>query len=89
MSGTRTELVTAASRSLLWQLQHAQSRIWLASPYVSMPAAKKLIEKSAAGVSERRLLTSVSEGSVRAGVLSAKALLELQAKGFVVARKQF
>lgn len=78
------ELITAASETLLWQLRHACNRIWLASPYVSTTAAKRLIE-TAAPVRERRLLTAVDEASVRAGVLSAKALLELQANDFEVA----
>ena len=79
------ELVTVASETLLWQLRHASRRVWLASPYISMMAAKRLVEATAAGVHERRLLTAINEASVRAGVLSAKALLELQANGFEVA----
>ncbi|HET8863968.1 MAG TPA: phospholipase D-like domain-containing protein [Solirubrobacterales bacterium] len=77
------ELVTAASEALLWQIRHARSRIWLASPYVSATAAKRLVE--APIECEGRLLTAVDEASVRSGVLSAKALLELRANGFEVA----
>lgn len=77
------ELVTAASEALLWQIRHAHSRVWLASPYVSAAAAKRLVE--APVECERRLLTAVNEASVRSGVLSAKALLAMQATGFEVA----
>lgn len=77
------ELVTAANEALLWQIHHARNRIWLASPYVSATVAKRLKETSAE--CERRLLTAVNEASVRSGVLSAEALLELQTNGFEVA----
>ncbi len=79
-------MVTAAGSALLWQLRHARSRIWLASPYLSMTAAERLLEETAsAPAGQRRLLTAVNEGSVRAGTLSAKALLMLQADGFDLA----
>lgn len=84
--GTRAELVTVASRSLLGQLRRAQARIWLASPFLSITAAERLIENAAgAGAADRRLLTAVDEGSVRAGSLSPKALLALQESGFELA----
>jgi len=76
-------LVTAANEALLWRISNAHSRIWLASPYVSATAAKRLVETPTE--CERRLLSAVNEGSVRSGVLSANALLELQAGGFEVA----
>jgi hypothetical protein len=86
MAGTHAELVTAANRALLWRLRHASDRIWLASPYVSMAAANRLIEDAASSTTGgRRLLTAVNERSVRAGVLSAKALLALQANDFEIA----
>lgn len=86
MIGAQTELVTAANLALLWQLRHAHDRIWLASPYLSMAAANRLVEEAASSTArERRLLTAVNERSVRAGALSAKALLMLQANGFEVA----
>jgi len=79
------ELVAIAGETLLWQLRHACKRVWLASPYVSMTAAQRLVETTAAAAPERRLLTAVNEASVRAGVLSAKALVELRASGFELA----
>jgi hypothetical protein len=86
MIGTQAELVTAAGSALLWQLHRARNRIWLASPYLSMTAAKRLVEETAsAPARERRLLTAVDERSVRAGTLSADALLLLQANDFEVA----
>lgn len=79
------DLITAASGVLLWQLRHARERIWLASPYLSMTAAKRLVgEIRPESPADRRLLTSVDEGAVRAGVLSAKALLELRANQFEI-----
>lgn len=82
--GTRIELVTAASETLLWRLRFASDRIWLASPYVSLTAAARIAQE-AGQTCERRLLTAVSETSVRTGALSAKGLLELQADGFEIA----
>lgn len=84
--GTGAELVTVASRRLLWQLGHARNRIWLASPYLSLNAAERLIESAAGSpAGDRRLLTAVEEGSVRAGTLSPEGLLALEDNGFEVA----
>lgn len=86
MTGSHAELVTAANRALLWQLRHASDRIWLASPYLSMTAASRLVKEATSSTAgQRRLLTSVNERSVRAGVLSAKALMMLQTNNFEVA----
>jgi hypothetical protein len=83
---TQAELVTAASSALLEQLRVARTRAWLASPYISLTAARRVIEHSAAIPQEgRRLLTAAADASVRAGVLSAQALLELREAGFRLA----
>lgn len=82
----RAELVTLAGEPLLRRMRSARERILLASPYLSMTAAKRLLEAAAASSAmELRLLTALDEGSVRGGSLSPTALAALREGGFELA----
>jgi hypothetical protein len=85
MTQAHDELVTVAGRVLLWQACHAEDRIWLASPYLSAPAADQLVKETATAVQDRRLLTTLDENAVRRGALSAVGLLKLRSGGFEIA----
>jgi hypothetical protein len=71
---------------LLEQIEVAAERIWLTSPFVTLPIARQIGE--AAGRSsahDRRLLTALDPISVRVGVLDPKALALLRDAGFQIA----
>jgi len=79
-------VVAFARERLLRRIENAQERIWLASPFISMPVAKfirEAVEKSPA--KERRLLTALEARSVQCGVLSPAALEQLRDCDFSIA----
>ncbi len=86
MSGhSEKDLLPVARGELLRNLSEARKGVWLASPYLSLAAAKK-VRKAASRpeLSERRLLTALEPRSVESGVLSPKALRLLKEGGFEI-----
>lgn len=78
-------LVEFARNLLIDRIETAQDRIWLASPFLTLPIAKRIAtaaDKSSAG--QRRLLTALGPRSVQVGVLDPAALSHLQKAGFKV-----
>lgn len=74
-------LRTYARKELLAAVEAARNQVLLASPFLTSPIARELVE-SASGVRDKRLLTALVEGSVRVGALSPEALAILAAGGF-------
>ena len=74
----RVELLAAVGR--------AEETIWLASPFLSRPIAKRLVESAnRSKAPEKRLLTALNPMSVRAGALDPAGLQLLRSAGFVIA----
>lgn len=85
MGTTEEEVITFARERLLDRLETAESRIWMASPFVSSPIAAAIgdaVAQSTAG--QRRLLTDLHARAVQCGVLDPKALKKLQECGFEI-----
>jgi hypothetical protein len=80
------DLVGYARGSLIEEIESARRRILLVSPYITGGVAKEIAEaaeRSHAG--EMRLITELTERSVRSRVLAPEGLLRLRKAGFEVA----
>lgn len=84
--GTQGSLVEYARDDLLAQIERAARRVWLVSPFLSGAVAEEIAQKAkASGCGDLRLLTALTERSVRAGVLAPKGLRRLVEAKFEVA----
>ncbi|HEX6753678.1 MAG TPA: phospholipase D-like domain-containing protein [Solirubrobacterales bacterium] len=80
------QLIAFAREELLRKIAGAEGRIWLASPFLTFPVAKRIgdaARESTAG--DRRLLTALDDRSVEVGVLDPNALDQLADTGFEIA----
>jgi hypothetical protein len=80
------QLVAFAREELLRKIAGAEGRIWLASPFLTFPVAKRIsnaARESTAG--DKRLLTALGNRSVEVGVLDPNALDQLAGAGFEIA----
>ncbi len=72
------QLIPLAREELLQKIREAKSRIWLASPFLTLPIAEMICEEATKSkASNRRLLTSLEPRSVRVGVLDPKGISRL------------
>lgn len=79
------ELLTFARNELVSEIEAAKQRVWLCSPFLTTPVGAQIAEAVAsADCKDRRLLTALSEQSVRARVLHPLALAKLRSAGFEV-----
>ncbi|HET7443190.1 MAG TPA: phospholipase D-like domain-containing protein [Solirubrobacterales bacterium] len=81
----RGALVPVAREELMRRIRSATERIWLASPFLSLPVAEEIAEAAAKSpAAERKLLTDASERSVAVGVLDADGLEQLHEAEFEI-----
>lgn len=80
---TAGKLRTFARPELLSNVEDANTRVWLASPFLSHPIARELAEASSTDV-DRRLLTALVAGSVQVGALNPEALELLRSDGWEI-----
>lgn len=86
MAADAGKLVPLARDELIARIAAAQSRIWLASPFLTSRVAASLVAAAKASPArERRLLTAVTPGSVQVGVLDPRALSIMLEADFEVA----
>ncbi|HEY5334218.1 MAG TPA: phospholipase D-like domain-containing protein [Solirubrobacterales bacterium] len=87
--GGEGSLIQYARDDLLAQIRRSRERVWLVAPFLSGAVAEKI---SAAGedssASDLRLLTALTERSVRSRVLDPKGLRCLHEAGFKVADRK-
>lgn len=75
--------MTVARDEVLDCVARSTESIWLSSPYLSAPIAEAINDRAPKGPGiERRLLTALTERSVRAGVLDVTALRLLRDAGW-------
>jgi PLD-like domain len=82
-------LIQYAREDLLTQIRGSRERVWLVAPFLSGVVADRIIaagEESSA--SDLRLLTALTERSVRSRVLDPKGLRRLHEAGFKVADRK-
>ena len=78
-------LVELARGKLLARIRGAHERVWLVAPYLTGGVADEIIEaREASDAMDCRLVTALTERSVRSRVLDPKALRRLCAAGFRV-----
>jgi hypothetical protein len=83
LSARPGQLLPFARGELLRNIERAEERIWLASPFLSVPVAEYIAEMARrSGSNDRRLLTALVPASVRARALDPKALRILDEAGF-------
>lgn len=79
------QLIPFARDKLMRKIAGAEERIWLASPFLSFPVAKKIAEQAGKSMAQdRRLLTALDERSVAVGVLDPRALEQLHDARFQI-----
>jgi phosphatidylserine/phosphatidylglycerophosphate/cardiolipin synthase-like enzyme len=84
--GAEGALVQFARERLLKRTEQAQERVWLVSPFLTLPIALKIGEAAARSEAhDRRLLTALDPRSIQVGVLDPKALSTLHECGFEIA----
>lgn len=80
------ELVPFARGRLLQRIEAARQRIWLVSPYLTLPTAIRIGDAATkSGASEKRLVTALTPRSAQVGTLEPKALARLQECDFAIA----
>jgi hypothetical protein len=81
--------VQYAREELLRQIRESHERIWLVAPFLSGAVADKIITaRENSGAADLRLLTALTERSVRSRVLDPKGLRRLHEAGFKVADRK-
>jgi hypothetical protein len=79
------QLIPFARDGLMKKIAGAEERIWLASPFLSLPVAEQIAEAASKSTAQnRRLLTALDERSVAVGVLNPRALEWLHDAGFQI-----
>jgi hypothetical protein len=85
MASLPGDLLPFARGELLRQIEGAEERVWLTSPFLSAPIAEYLVEAAdRSRADDRRLLTALVRSSVIGGALDPRALRVLGEGGFEV-----
>lgn len=79
-------MVSFARPHLLAAIEAARLSVWLASPFLSRPAARSIASsvQARSAPMDRRLLTALDPQSVQAGALDPRALRDLATVGFEI-----
>lgn len=86
---TEGALISYAREVLMKRIAGAKRRIWLASPFLTLPIAEEICEKATGTkAGDLRLLTALEPRSVKVGVLDPKGLALLKKSGFKISHRE-